>query len=119
MDKTMVIGVSQSPARYANLAVSSLLEHGYQVVALGRQAFVFKGVEVMSGMPAITGIHTVTLYINPFLQQAYYQYILNLKPKRIIFNPGTENPEFQKIAESAGILVQEDCTLVLLSTAQY
>jgi predicted CoA-binding protein len=70
-------------------------------------------------MPDIKNVDTVTLYLNPQNQQSYYDYILNLHPKRIIFNPGTENPELEKLAEAKGIQTMEACTLVLLSTHQY
>lgn len=119
MKKTLVIGVSQNPSRYANQAVTMLKRHGYPTVAVGRHAINFDGIEVSTGQPAFSDIHTVTLYLNPLAQQEYYEYILRLKPKRIIFNPGTENDELENLATEQGIEVLEACTLVLLSTAQY
>jgi predicted CoA-binding protein len=119
MKKTLVIGVSQNPSRYANQAVSMLKKHGHHTLALGKTSFAFEGTDVLSGMPDFTDVHTITLYLNPFAQQAYYEYILALKPKRIIFNPGTENDELEELASKQGIEVLEACTLVLLSTAQY
>lgn len=119
MKKTLVIGVSQDPSRYANQAVTMLNRYGHPVVALGRHAFNFAGIEVNTGQPYFSDIHTVTLYLNPLAQRAYYEYILSLKPKRIIFNPGTENDELEDLAAKQGFDVLEACTLVLLSTSQY
>ncbi len=119
MKKTLVLGATDNPARYAYLAVEKLLRYGHEVVPVGQREAEVLGLKIQTGQPAIENIDTVTLYVNPKNQQPYYDYILSLKPKRIIFNPGTENPEFEKMAEDKGIEALEACTLVMLSAGQY
>lgn len=118
--KTLVIGASTNPARYAYLAVNRLLAKGHEVIPLGIEQGNINGVEIETERKAFKEIDTVTLYVNPSIQKGYYDYILNIiKPRRIIFNPGTENREFEKIAKAKGIEIVEACTLVLLSTGQF
>lgn len=117
--KTLVIGASANPARYSYLAVQKLSEHQHPVIALGIKKGLIGNTEIEMERKAFEQIDTVTLYINPFHQKEYYGYILALKPKRIIFNPGTENEELFKLAQQKGIKPVEACTLVLLSTGQY
>lgn len=117
--KTLVLGASENPERYSYLAVQRLRRQGYPVVALGRKPGRIGDVEILTGMPALDDIDTVTLYLNASNQQPYYNYIFSLKPRRIIFNPGAENDELAAAAISQGIRAQEACTLVLLSTNQY
>lgn len=117
--KTIVLGASTNPARYSFLAVNSLLAHQHEVIAVGNKKGAIASVEIDNGMPAAEGVDTVTLYLNPTNQKPYYDYILAVKPKRIIFNPGSENDELVELAENAGIKTIEACTLVLLSTGQY
>ncbi len=117
--KTLILGASDNPARYSYLALNRLRSHGHPVVAIGRKETVVAGVPIQKGTPQEQGIDTVTLYMNPFHQQMYYDYIVSLKPKRIIFNPGTENEELAVLAERNGIRTMEACTLVMLSTGQY
>jgi len=117
--KTLLIGASEEPTRYANMAIKSLRKHGHDVVAIGKTTGTVMDVSFDKEKKAFEDIDTVTLYINPTHQEAYYDYILSLKPKRIIFNPGTENMELERLAEGAGIDAMEACTLVLLSTGQY
>lgn len=119
MKKTVVIGASPDPSRYAYLAVERLKKHGHEVVPLGKRQGSIAGSEIILDRPEIQGVDTVTLYINPQHQVSWYPYILALRPARIVFNPGTENPELKKLAEDAGIQCEEACTLVLLSTDQY
>ncbi|MFT3979813.1 MAG: CoA-binding protein [Ferruginibacter sp.] len=116
---TLVIGASENPARYSYLAVNKLKNYGHPVKAIGRRAGAVNGIEIMTGTPALEEIDTVSLYLNPDNQKPYYDYIMGLHPKRIIFNPGTENPELQSLAEEKGIHTMEACTLVMLSTNQY
>lgn len=117
--KTLVLGASANPERYSFIAISRLLQYNHEVVAIGqRQDSVF-GIQFNIGFPKLEGVHTVTLYLNSFRQKEYYDYILSLKPKRVIFNPGTENPEFYTLLEKCGIEVEVACTLVLLATHQY
>ncbi len=117
--KTLVIGASTNPERYSFLAVKKLLGHDQEVVAIGLNEGEIGGLKIQTGKPLFDNIDTVTLYIAPAHQPEYYSYILSLKPRRIIFNPGTENTEFEDLATSAGIEIQEACTLVLLSIGAY
>lgn len=119
MKKTLVLGASPNPARYSFLAVRQLKNHGHEVVALGVKEGEIDGVPIVTGKPELENIHTITLYINPFRQDEYYDYLLDLKPKRMIFNPGTENYAFMHRAKLEGVEVLDACTLVLLSTGQY
>lgn len=117
--KTLVIGASTNPERYAYKAANALVKHGYEIENLGTKNGLVAGKEILQGMPTLENIHTITLYIGAAHQPPMYDYFMQLKPKRIIFNPGTENPEFQKLAKLAGIEVLEACTLVLLASGQY
>ena len=117
--KTLVLGASENPARYSNLAVKKLTAHKQPVVALGKKKGNINGVEIETEKKSFDNIDTVTLYLNPLHQQEYYDYIFSLHPKRIIFNPGAENDELMELAQQKGIATQEACTLVLLSTGQY
>lgn len=117
--KTLVIGASENPERYSNIAINRLLQSGHPVVALGHKKGNVQGVEISNSPQPFTDIDTVTLYLNPTNQNQYYDYILQLQPKRIIFNPGTENLELAKLAQSKGILTEDACTLVLLSLKEY
>jgi predicted CoA-binding protein len=117
--KTLVLGASEHPHRYSYIAVQRLLANRHPVVAIGKKAGAVHGIEISSDKLPEKDIDTVTLYLNPHNQQQYYDYILSLNPKRIIFNPGTENAELESLAEKKGIKTMEACTLVLLSTGQY
>jgi predicted CoA-binding protein len=116
---TLVLGASVDPARYANKAIRMLRSHGHQVVAVGRDKGTVGDVEILQEIPQDLHPDTVTLYINPRIQQQYYDKVTALRPRRIIFNPGTENTEFEALAEQKGIAPIEACTLVLLSTHQF
>ena len=117
--KTLVLGASANPSRYSYLAVNKLREHKHPVVAIGRAAAIVADVPVQSDTGPIPDLDTVTMYLNPVNQKNYYDYILDQHPKRVIFNPGAENPEFEKILGEKGIQTVEACTLVLLATGQY
>ncbi|HEX8356980.1 MAG TPA: CoA-binding protein [Segetibacter sp.] len=117
--KTIVLGASQNPARYSNMAVTRLNAHKHPVVAIGRREGQIGNTKIVTGKPNEEDVDTITLYLNPENQKPYYDYILSLKPKRIIFNPGAENYELEKLAEKNGIQPMEACTLVLLSIGQY
>jgi uncharacterized protein len=118
-NKTLVLGASENPARYSNLAINRLLDHRQDVVAIGRKAGKVASVEIQTVPVATDEIDTVTLYLSADHQKQYYDYILSLKPRRIIFNPGAENDELERLATGNGIKAQEACTLVLLSTGQF
>jgi predicted CoA-binding protein len=117
--KTLVLGASVNPQRYSNMATLSLLKHGHPVVLLGLKAGEIKGEPILVSPPELHDIDTVTLYLNPNNQKPWYNYILSLRPKRIIFNPGTENPELFEQATRIGTECTEACTLVLLSIGAY
>lgn len=117
--KTLVIGASDKPERYSYLAINRLVANHHPVIAIGQRAGTVKNIPIIQGMPPLDNIDTVTLYLNPFNQKPYYDYIISLKPKRIIFNPGTENEDLELLAKQHGIEAIEACTLVLLSTGQY
>ena len=117
--KTVVIGASENPARYSFKAIEMLCHFGHKVVAIGNKAGSIGEVSILIGQPEIKEVDTITLYLSPKNQTSLYQYLLSLRPRRMIFNPGTENPEFETMTQSAGIDVQRACTLVLLSTGQY
>lgn len=117
--KTLVIGASPKPERYSNRALNMLRDYGHEVVALGRREYQGEAWQIQMGQPPLQGIHTVSLYINPSHQNAYWDYLLALAPERVIFNPGTENPDLQEALQRAVIEAMEACTLVLLRTNQY
>ncbi len=119
LKKTLVIGASDNPSRYSYLAINKLKRYDHDVIAIGRKQGTVAGVDITTEMAPFKNVDTVTLYINPTLQHAYYNYILSLKPRRIIFNPGTENNELEQLAKANGIIALEACTLVMLSTNQY
>ena len=119
MKKTLVLGASDNSQRYSYLAVKKLRAHGHNVVAVGRKAAIVGDVTINTSMDDLSDIDTVTLYLNPTNQKPYYDAILALQPKRIIFNPGTENPELEALANEKGINTLEACTLVMLSTNRY
>ena len=117
--KTLVIGASENPSRYSFLALHRLQSHHHPVVAIGRKKGMVGDVAIETEKKPWQGVDTVTLYLNPKHQQEYYNYIMELKPKRIIFNPGAENDELASLAAKKGIQPIEACTLVMLATNQY
>lgn len=119
--KTVVVGATPNQSRYAYLAANMLREYDHEVVPLGIKQGEVAGKEILDirKKPAINGVDTVTLYIGPRHQPEWYDYLLSLKPKRIIFNPGTENEEFEQLVEANGIEALQACTLVLLRSHQF
>lgn len=118
-DKTLVLGASEEPSRYSHMAIRMLRKHGYPVVAIGRKAGQVEDVTIETGTPLREDIDTVTLYMNPVHQRPLLDWIIALAPRRIIYNPGTENPELQALASAKQIENLEACTLVMLSTGAY
>ena len=116
---TIVLGASANPQRYSYIALNKLKAYGHPVVAIGKKTSSVNNIEIITGMPQVNNVNTITLYLNPANQKPYYDYIISLKPERIIFNPGSENPELVSLANQNGIATLEACTLVLLSTNQY
>src|SRR5690606_13333768 len=119
MKKTLVIGASENPERYSYKAINMLRSFHHPVVAIGNKSGQVADVTFGKVQQDFDQIDTITLYINPGRQPPYYHYFINLKPKRIIFNPGTENQELEDLAQENGIETLRACTLVLLSTGQY
>ncbi len=117
--KTLIIGATNNPSRYANLAAHRLVGHGHPIINIGIKSGEVAGVPIEQAGDTYSAVDTITMYIGPQKQAQYYDYILKTKPKRIIFNPGAENPELEVLAEENGIATMEACTLVLLSTGQY
>ncbi len=118
--KTLVIGASNNPERYSNKAIAMLLAYGVEVLAIGNKKSTAHHIEIYDSLLTTENIHTVTLYVSAKNQQPYINYILQeVKPKRIIFNPGTENETFMQLAIDHNIEAIEVCTLVMLSTKQY
>ncbi len=117
--KTLVLGASDNPARYSYLAIQRLRSHDHPVAAIGKKHTWVADVEIITEKNKFENIDTITLYRNPLHQKEYYNYIVSLNPKRIIFNPGAENEELSKLARENGIQPLEACTLVMLSTGQY
>lgn len=119
--KTLVLGATPNPARYAYRAVERLLHHGIEPIPVGIRKGEIEGLTILNDRPLIEDVHTITLYLNPTVQQDYYDYILALKPKRVIFNPGTENPAFYDILRKQlpDTHIEVACTLVMLSVGNY
>lgn len=117
--KTLVIGASEKTERYSNKAIRMLRKYNHDVVAVGNKEGIVEEIPIEKNFTHAKDIHTVTLYLNAQAQKMYYEDILKLKPKRIIFNPGAENEELNSMALSHNINTMEACTLVLLSTGQY
>ncbi len=116
---TLVIGASEKPERYSNKAIRKLKQHGHQIAAIGNRTGNVEGIPFSHEKKLFENIDTVTLYIGPAHQTEYIDYVISLKPKRIIFNPGTENDELMALAAEKNIATTEACTLVMLSTNQY
>lgn len=117
--KTLVLGASGNPSRYSYLAINRLVGAGHPVEAIGLKEEKVAGITIQKNHPPLKDIDTVTLYLNPVRQRDYYDYIVGLAPKRVIFNPGTENPELYQLLRENGIEVEVACTLVLLSIHDY
>ena len=119
MKKTLVLGASPNPLRFSHKMVRSLIRHKIDVIPVGFRIGEIAGIKILTGKPDVKNIHTVSLYIGSKRQPEYYQYILSLKPKRIIFNPGTINEELIAIAKMNNIQAITDCALVMVSAGKY
>jgi len=119
MKKTLVFGASTKPSRYSYIAIKRLIGASQETLAFGAKEGSVAGVKISTDINRFKDIDTVTLYLNPVTQKDYYKSIIGLKPRRVIFNPGTENPEFYELLRKEGIEVEVACTLVLLATGQY
>ena len=119
MKKTLVLGASKRKSSYANLALHRLAEQGIESIGIGIEEGVVAGIPILTGMPELHHIHTITVYLNPKRLTPLLDYIISLHPKRIIFNPGAEYPVIYPQLRKAGIEIENACTLVLLATDQY
>lgn len=119
MKRTLIIGASPNPMRYAYKAANMLKAKGHEIINVGIKKGAVAGVEIEESGPVYEDVHTITLYIGPRLQPGYYDYIIKTNPKRVVFNPGTENDELELLLKEHGIEPLEACTLVLLATGQY
>lgn len=121
MKKTVILGATTNASRYAYIVAEMLTQYHHEIVPVGiKKGNVFgKDILDLRELPQIPDVDTVTLYLNPTNQQPWYDYIVSLKPKRVIFNPGTENPELENKLTAVGIEPLEACTLVLLRSNQY
>ena len=117
--KTLVLGATTKPDRYAFKAINMLVEKGHTVLAIGQNTGEVAGVKIYTKAIPVKNVDTVTLYLNPTRQRDYYNYIIEAQPKRVVFNPGTENPELYQLLELNNIKAEVACTLVLLATNQY
>ncbi|MCB9246089.1 MAG: CoA-binding protein [Flavobacteriales bacterium] len=117
--RTLVLGASPNPHRYSYRAVELLQENHLETIALGNRKGAIHGLEIETDLKPFEHIDTITVYMNQFRQAQYEDYMLSLKPRRIIFNPGAENPDFEQRAEQAGIETLEACTLVMLRIGLY
>ncbi len=116
---TLILGASENPERYSYLATEKLKKYGHTVYPVGVKAGKIKDSDILLNKPLIENVDTLSLYVGPKNQAEWYDYILQIKPKRLIFNPGTENAELQRLAQNAGIDCVEACTLVMLSVGTY
>jgi len=117
--KTVIIGATTNPSRYAYMAANRLVENGHEIIPIGIKKGELAGQEIINDKPPLDDVGTVTLYLGPAKQPEYYDYIISLNPKRVIFNPGTENQEFESALRKENIEAIEACTLVMLSANTY
>ena len=117
--KTLVLGASENPTRYSNIAIKRLLSKGIDVVTIGNKSGLVEGVVIYKEKINFLGIDTITLYLGAKIQKEYYEYILSLNPNRVLFNPGTENEELENLLTENNIYFERACMLVLLSIGEY
>ncbi len=117
--RTLVIGASENPDRYSNKAIKKLNANNHPVIAIGLKEGEVDGIKIKKELGSEQDVHTVTMYVGPKNQSSYFNIIAELKPARIILNPGTENSEIEEMAKANNIEVIHGCTLVMLSTNQY
>lgn len=117
--KTLVLGASMNPGRYSNIAIKRLVQNNQPTLAVGLKKGEVAGVSITNDLEDFDEVNTITLYLNPQRQKQYYDYILSLQPERVIFNPGTENPELYDLLRKNNIEIEVACTLIMLATNQY
>jgi len=119
MSLVVVLGASPNPDRYSNKAVRRLVSNNYQVVAIGKQSGFIGNIPIITGQPDIKDVHTVLMYLAPHHQSEIFDYMLLLRPKRVIFNPGTESPELEEWLESYDIKTVHDCSLLMMAGGRF
>ena len=119
MKKVLVLGASLNANRYSNMAIKKLLLKGFEVIGIGAKEGKVERLTILTEQKAMSDIHTVTVYLNPVNQRLYYDYILEMNPKRVIFNPGSENKEFEILLAKNDIQYEKACTLVMLSLNKF
>ena len=119
MKKTLILGASSNPERYSYLAAERLIAHGHEIELIGKRTDVVFGKTIDTEKKAFDDIDTVTLYLSEKFQPEYYDYIISLKPARVIFNPGTENIKFEELLKANNIDVVENCTLIMLRSGRF
>jgi predicted CoA-binding protein len=119
MSIVVVMGASPNPERFSFKAVKWLVRHHHEVVAIGKRKGFIDDIPIITGQPPLEDVHTVTMYLAPYHQGEIFDYVLALRPKRVIFNPGTESPELEEWLESYNIEIVHDCTLVMLSNGRF
>lgn len=117
--KTLVLGASPKPQRFSYKAVKSLNRHHHEVLALGFREGHIDEHPILCGKPELDDIHTVSLYLGEARQAEYEDYIISLRPRRVIFNPGTNNPAFMGRLNNEGIEVVDECMLVMLTRGTF
>ncbi len=117
--KVLILGASLNPQRYSWLALNDLVDAGHEVFAIGTREGELRGIDIKRDLIYESNLHTVTLYIGPQHQTAYFKYLVDLHPKRVIFNPGTENHKLEELLQDNGIETIHACTLVMLRTHQF
>jgi predicted CoA-binding protein len=119
MSLFVVLGASPNPERFSYKAVKRLISNNYQVVAIGKRAGFIGNIPIVTGQPALSDVHTVLMYLAPYHQGEIFEYVVSMRPRRVIFNPGTESPEFKEWLESYNIEIVHDCSLVMMATGRF
>jgi predicted CoA-binding protein len=119
MENVLVIGASTNEERISNTAIVRLVKHQHNVFAIGLKPGIVAGIEIKTGQPFLQNIDTITMYVGAKNQPIFYDYILQIKPKRVIFNPGSENEELETLLQQNNIAFEQACTLVLLASGQF
>jgi len=119
MNVIVVLGASPNPERFSNKAVRQLIKHNYNVIAIGKREGSIENIPIVIGQPALKNVHTILMYLAPYHQGEIFDYVVSLYPKRVIFNPGTESPEFEELLESYNIEIVHDCSLVMLASGRF
>ena len=119
MSIVVVLGASPNPERYSYKAVKRLISNNYQVVAIGKHEGFIGNVPIVTGQPGLSDVHTVLMYLAPHHQGEIFEYVIALRPRRVIFNPGTESPEFEEWLKSYDIIVMHGCSLVMMATGRF